>query len=104
MEGFIFLIGGALFNFVYKIVRFDSGVWSKISARERSRKLYKLASLIQENASEFAHLEALDNGKPLSMAEGDINAVVEHFVYYAGWADKIHGKVSIDYLSCLVSK
>jgi len=36
----------------------------------------------------------MDNGKPAHVAEGvDIGFVVECFRYYAGWADKIGGKV-----------
>src|SRR3954466_40466 len=40
------------------------GKWSKISARDRGRMLYKLAQLIEENGKELAELETQDNGKP----------------------------------------
>src|SRR5215467_14224784 len=38
--------------------------WRKLSAAERGHLLYKLADLIERNASELARLESLDNGKP----------------------------------------
>src|ERR671933_287967 len=41
------------------------GKWSKVSARERGRMLYKLAQLIESNAKQLAELEAADNGKPI---------------------------------------
>src|ERR671912_1444904 len=41
------------------------GKWSKISARDRGRILYKLSKLIEEHSSELAALETADNGKPL---------------------------------------
>src|SRR4030088_1603182 len=40
------------------------GKWSKVSARERGRMLYKLSQLIEEHAGELAELETMDNGKP----------------------------------------
>src|SRR6266550_9021052 len=41
------------------------GKWSKISARDRGRMIYKLAQLIEAHANELAELETADNGKPL---------------------------------------
>src|SRR5260370_26508754 len=42
-----------------------TGKWSKMSARDRGRLLYKLSQLIEEHAGELAALEATDNGKPI---------------------------------------
>lgn len=54
-----------------------------------------MADLIEENKEELAQLEALDNGKPYSMAvEDDIPGTVEHFRYYAGWATKVLGQTT----------
>src|SRR6266403_1330065 len=39
------------------------GKWSKISARDRGRMLYKLSQLIEEHSTELAALETSDNGK-----------------------------------------
>src|SRR5712664_1610396 len=41
------------------------GKWSKMSARDRGRLLYKLSQLIEEHAGELAALETSDNGKPI---------------------------------------
>src|SRR4029079_19706895 len=46
---------------------FEKGPWKKMTARERARILYKLADLVEQNKEELAKLEALDNGKPLSV-------------------------------------
>ncbi|KAK9685824.1 aldehyde dehydrogenase (NAD(P)(+)) ald5 [Basidiobolus ranarum] len=70
------------------------GSWSKTTGSQRGRLLYKLADLIEQNADELAALESLDNGKTVSDAKnGDLRLAVECYRYYAGWADKIHGKV-----------
>jgi aldehyde dehydrogenase (NAD+) len=72
---------------------FDTGEWSKMDARDRSRLLYKFADLIEENIDELAALETLDNGKPITDSRNvDLPLVIDCYRYYAGWADKIHGK------------
>jgi phenylacetaldehyde dehydrogenase len=71
---------------------FETGPWSKMSPAKRARLIWKLADLIEEHLEEFAELESLDNGKPLSIARAvDVPAAIEHFRYYAGWATKIEG-------------
>ncbi len=73
---------------------FESGPWSKITPQERGRLMYKLADLIEKHIDELAALETLDNGKPIRDARNvDLPLVVSCYRYYAGWADKIHGKV-----------
>jgi len=49
--------------------------------------------LIEKNIDVISAVESLDNGKSLAMAKGDVGAVVGCLRYYAGWADKIEGKV-----------
>jgi len=71
---------------------FESGPWSKISASERGRLMWKLSDLLEKHAEEFAQLESLDNGKPLKIARvADLPLAIDHFRYYAGWATKIEG-------------
>src|SRR5919205_4672984 len=69
------------------------GKWSKMSARDRGRLLYKLAQLIEENSKELAELETADNGKPIRESlYVDLPQVVENFEYFAGYATKIEGE------------
>jgi aldehyde dehydrogenase (NAD+) len=69
------------------------GKWSKISARDRGRLLYKLSQLIEERAGELATLETSDNGKPIKESTYiDLPGVVENFEYFAGWPTKIEGE------------
>src|SRR5437016_167172 len=69
------------------------GKWSKISARERGRMIYKLSQLIEAHAGELAELETTDNGKPIREATYvDLPGVVENFEYFAGWSTKIEGE------------
>ena len=69
------------------------GPWSKLSARDRGRLLWKLGEKLMERADEVAALETLHNGKPIfESRQIEIPAAAECFQYYAGWADKIHGE------------
>src|SRR5712691_9417488 len=70
-----------------------TGKWSKMSARDRGRLLYKLSQLIEEHAGELAALETRDNGKPIKESTYiDLPGVVENFEYFAGWSTKIEGE------------
>jgi acyl-CoA reductase-like NAD-dependent aldehyde dehydrogenase len=74
---------------------FENGPWSRMSAYDRSRCLYKLADLIEKNADELAAIEAVNNGKSLATAKAvDLTVTHKCYRYYAGWADKIKGHTS----------
>lgn len=66
--------------------------WRTMDASARGRLIYKFADLLERDTDYLASLETLDNGKPYADSLGDIGASVGCFRYYAGWADKIHGK------------
>src|SRR5918912_580522 len=69
------------------------GKWSRMSARDRGKLIYKLAQLIEQNSKELAPLETADNGKPIRESEYvDLPQVVENFEYFAGYATKIEGE------------
>ncbi|HXU14973.1 MAG TPA: aldehyde dehydrogenase family protein [Terriglobales bacterium] len=71
---------------------FEAGPWRKMSASERGRLIWKLGDLIDQHLEEFAFLESLDNGKPLTVARAaDVPLAAELFRYMAGWATKLEG-------------
>src|SRR6202051_3336530 len=81
-------------NLAVKAARaaFETGPWSRITTSERGRMIWKLADLIEKHLEEFAQLESLDNGKPLSVARvADVPLAADLFRYMAGWATKIEG-------------
>jgi aldehyde dehydrogenase (NAD+) len=81
---------------------FEHGAWPKTAASERGRLLNRFADLIERHAEELARLETLDNGMPLSTARYvAVPLTLGAIRYYAGWADKNHGKtipIGGDYL------
>ncbi|PYX32824.1 MAG: betaine-aldehyde dehydrogenase [Acidobacteria bacterium] len=71
---------------------FESGPWSKMSATQRSKLIWKLGDLLEQNVEQFALLETLDNGKPLAVARAaDVPLAADLFRYMAGWANKLEG-------------
>lgn len=73
---------------------FDSGVWSRADASERKTKLLKLAELIEARSEEFALLDSLDMGKPVSQSFGvDVPDTVENFRWYAEAIDKLNAEI-----------
>jgi phenylacetaldehyde dehydrogenase len=80
---------------------FDGGPWRRMTASERGRAIWKLADLIEQHTEEFAMLETLDNGKPLTISRAaDVPLAVDLFRYMAGWATKVEGQtipISVPY-------
>ena len=71
---------------------FDQGPWRKMTTSNRGKLIWKLADLIETHLEEFAELETLDNGKPITIARvADVPLAVDLFRYMAGWATKIEG-------------
>ncbi|RWS29192.1 retinal dehydrogenase 1-like protein [Leptotrombidium deliense] len=66
--------------------------WRTMDASQRGRLLYKLADLMERDLDYLSRLETLDNGKPIVAAKFEIEAAITLVRYYAGYADKIHGK------------
>lgn len=69
-------------------------VWGeKTPASQRGKILMKLADLVEQHNDELARIESLDNGKPFSISSTfDVPSVAANIRYFAGWADKNHGK------------
>ena len=67
-----------------------NGFWSKMTAKERGKYIYRIARLIQEKSRELAVIESLDGGKPIRESRDvDVPITAAHFFYYAGWTDKL---------------
>ncbi|GIY90196.1 retinal dehydrogenase 2 [Caerostris darwini] len=66
--------------------------WRTLDASDRGRLLEKFADLIERDIEYLANLNTLENGKPFNDSLGDVMFAVKTLRYYAGCADKIHGK------------
>lgn len=69
---------------------FESGAWSRADAEDRKAVLLRLADLMEGRASEFAVLETIDMGKPVSQSSTiDVPGSIATFRWYAELADKL---------------
>ena len=72
---------------------FEAGPWPAMTPAERGKLIWRIGDLILTHLDELAELEALDNGKPISVARAaDVPLAADMFHYMAGWATKIEGK------------
>jgi aldehyde dehydrogenase (NAD+) len=69
----------------------DSGPWADQLPAARARLLYRIGTLLREQAEELAEMETLDCGKPIGQARADVRTSAQYFEYYAGVADKLFG-------------
>jgi len=73
--------------------QFDGGEWSRLPGAERGRLLNKLADLLARDAERFAHILAMEQGRPLmEMRMLDLPMSIDTLRYFAGWADKLEGR------------
>lgn len=68
--------------------------WRALPGPARGRFLFNLADLIERDAQDLASLEAVDAGVLFTDSMGmNIPQAIGCLRYYAGWADKVDGKV-----------
>lgn len=64
----------------------SEGPWGRMSGRERSRMLDRLADALEASAGDFALLELLQTGKPITEARGDVARAIDGLRFYAAAA------------------
>lgn len=71
---------------------FERG-WSTTPGVERARLMNRLADLIERDADRLGTLESTDNGKIVRETRAQMRFCARVFRFYAGYCDKIFGKV-----------
>lgn len=80
---------------------FYDGRWSKKSPGDRSKIIWRLAELIEQNAEPLAKLESENTGKPYQYVSlgGDIPFAVDNLRFFAGAARDTHGSHAGEYMT-----
>lgn len=66
--------------------------WRDLPGDQRRNLFFKLATILEQKAGEFAPAIVAENGT-IAMAAGHVLPdAVQKFRYFGGWADKIHGR------------
>lgn len=69
----------------------DEGPWPRATGSQRARVLRRVAELIERELEDLARLEALESGKPISQARGEVAASAELWFYAATLAQHAYG-------------
>jgi acyl-CoA reductase-like NAD-dependent aldehyde dehydrogenase len=65
------------------------GGWSAATAYNRGQVLYRVAELLEGRRAQFAAEVRAAEGLGARQAEAAVDAAVDRWVWYAGWADKL---------------
>jgi 1-pyrroline dehydrogenase len=72
-------------------------VWFDTPPKERADRMLRLADAMEADATNLAHLESIDVGKPITAAKTDIPFIVDNLRFFAGAARLQEGKSSGEY-------
>lgn len=70
---------------------FETGPWPHMKAGERAAILLKTADLIEARLEEIARLDALESGKPIAQARGEIGGAIDIWRYAAALTRTLSG-------------
>jgi acyl-CoA reductase-like NAD-dependent aldehyde dehydrogenase len=73
---------------------YEDGRWRNLRPGKRAEILAKVADLIKKNSAQLTQIEALDGGKPLKLASGEVWSAGDVFRYYSGWPTKFFGETN----------
>ncbi|MFT8897960.1 MAG: aldehyde dehydrogenase, partial [Acetobacter sp.] len=74
---------------------FDDGRWSRLTPAVRKDVLLRMVALIRDNAEEFALLDTLDMGKPISETVNvDVPGSIHFLQWHAEAIDKLYDEVA----------
>ena len=65
------------------------GGWSARTAYNRGQILYRIAEVLEGRRAQFADELLATEDVPRAKAEAAVDAAIDRWVWYAGWADKI---------------
>ena len=63
--------------------------WSRTAGYDRGQALYRVAEVIDDHRSQFAVQLCRSTGSTPDAAYAELEAAVDRWTWYAGWADKI---------------
>jgi aldehyde dehydrogenase (NAD+) len=76
-----------------RIAETAAQTWAALTAAERGRRMLAWAALVDRQAPALARLESAATGKPIRDCTAEIARVGDMIRYWAGWTDKITGRV-----------
>lgn len=65
--------------------------WARTTPGERARALLRIADDLERDADGFALLESRNVGKPMALAQEEVEMIVDHLRFFAGAARLLEG-------------
>ncbi|HEX7521796.1 MAG TPA: aldehyde dehydrogenase family protein [Acidimicrobiia bacterium] len=94
VQGLVPLAGPADVDAAITAARAAFETWRTWTPWQRRDALVHLAQLLDGARDELARLAVLDNGMTYGIAQFTASSVVDYARYYAGWTDKVEGRVT----------
>src|SRR5699024_5786891 len=67
--------------------------WALLPAIQRAQYLSAIAKKIRENKEHLKHVISEEQGKTLSLADGEVNTAADTLDFIAGWARRYEGDI-----------
>lgn len=68
--------------------------WARTTPGERARALLRIADDLERDADGFALLESRNVGKPMALAQEEVEMIVDHLRFFAGAARLLEGRAA----------
>lgn len=85
--------GAALADAAARLAEEAQARWAALAAAERGRRMLAWAAAVEAAAPDLARLESATSGKPIRDCGAEVLRVADMIRYWAGWCDKISGRV-----------
>ncbi|MCC7280958.1 MAG: aldehyde dehydrogenase family protein, partial [Acetobacteraceae bacterium] len=85
--------GAGLAGIAGRVAAEAQAAWAALGGAERGRRMQDWASALESEAATFARLESATTGKPIRDCTAELARVADMIRYWAGWTDKIAGRV-----------
>jgi len=73
--------------------------WARTTPGDRAERLLALADALQLDAESFAQIEAINAGKPIDAARGEVRSAVDRLRFFAGAARCLEGRAAGEYVA-----
>ena len=70
---------------------FLEGTWANMPGTKRAKIIHRVSEIVREDADDLAYIEALESGKPIAQARGEMHATAELWEYAATLARHSYG-------------
>jgi len=67
--------------------------WRGLTGKERGTYLRKTAEILERRSDEIARTLTRENGKPLRESRGEVNAAIDHLIWFAEEARRAYGRI-----------